>query len=131
MAAQCFKTDVLVVGGGLAGFHAAITAREAGAKVIMVEKNYSGTSGHSTFARDMMLFHEEWGDCLQDWRDQFIHIGEYINDQEWVDILLKEGYDRFRDMVNWGMPFYLREPGTTGFPGDDHPYGNEIGRAHV
>lgn len=126
MAAQCFKTDVLVVGGGLAGFHAAITAREAGAKVIMVEKNYSGTSGHSTFARDMMLFHEEWGDCLQDWRDQFIHIGEYINDQEWVDILLKEGYDRFRDMVNWGMPFYLREPGTTGFPGDDHPYGNAV-----
>ena len=39
MAAQCFKTDVLVVGGGLAGFHAAITAREAGAKVIIDRKS--------------------------------------------------------------------------------------------
>ena len=126
MANQHLKTDVLVVGGGLAGFHAGITAREAGARVIMVEKNYSGTSGHSTFARDMMLFHEEWGDKLQDWRDQFIHIGEYINNQDWVDILLKEGYDRYRDMVSWGMPFYLREPGTVGFPGDDHPYGNAV-----
>ena len=85
MAAQCFKTDVLVVGGGLAGFHAAITAREAGAKVIMVEKNYSGTSGHSTFARDMMLFHEEWGDCLQDWRDQFIHSWSLIYSPIWIN----------------------------------------------
>lgn len=126
MAMQHLKTDILVIGGGLAGFHAGITAREAGADVTMVEKNYSGTSGHSTFARDMMLFNEDWGDNLQDWRDQFVHIGEYINDQEWVDILLKEGYDRFRDMVEWGMPFYLREPGTEGFPGDEHPYGNAV-----
>ena len=126
MALKKIKTDVLVIGGGLAGFHAGITAREAGADVVMVEKNYSGTSGHSTFARDMMLFHENWGDNFQDWMDQFTHIGEYVNDQEWVKILLEEGYDRFRDMVRWGMPFYLRDPDTKGFPGDDHPYGNAV-----
>ena len=126
MAITTLKTDILVVGGGMAGFHAGITAREAGADVIIVEKNYSGTSGHSTTARDMMLFHEEWGDKLEDWRQQFIKIGEYINNQEWVDLLLKEGYDRYRDMVDWGMPFYLRDPDTVGFPGDDHPFGNAV-----
>ena len=76
MAITQLKTDILVVGGGMAGFHAGITAREAGADVTIVEKNYSGTSGHSTTARDMMLFHEEWGDNLEDWRQQFIKIGE-------------------------------------------------------
>ena len=38
-------TDVLVVGGGMAGAWAASTAAEAGAKVILVDKGYCGTSG--------------------------------------------------------------------------------------
>jgi succinate dehydrogenase/fumarate reductase flavoprotein subunit len=126
MAYISYKTDILVVGGGLAGCFAAITAREKGRSVILAEKNYCGKSGHSNFARDMMLFHESWGDSLEDWRDQFYHIGEYINDRDWVDILLKEGYDRYRDMVRWGMTFYLREPGTVGMPGEDHKYGNAV-----
>src|SRR5256885_13380926 len=38
-------TDVLVVGGGMAGAWAASAAAEAGAKVILVDKGYCGTSG--------------------------------------------------------------------------------------
>lgn len=125
MIEKRYQTDVLVMGGGLAGCFAAITAREAGAKVILADKNYCGKSGYSNFARDMMLFRAEWGDDLQEWRDQFIHIGEYINDQEWVDILIQESYDRYRDLVRWGMPFYLKGD-IEGTPGEDHPYGNAV-----
>ena len=38
-------TDVLVVGGGMAGAWAASAAAEAGAKVILVDKGCCGTSG--------------------------------------------------------------------------------------
>jgi succinate dehydrogenase/fumarate reductase flavoprotein subunit len=38
-------TDVLVIGGGLAGNWAAAAARRAGAAVILVDKGYCGTSG--------------------------------------------------------------------------------------
>lgn len=38
-------TDVLVIGGGLAGTWAASAARRAGASVILVDKGYCGTSG--------------------------------------------------------------------------------------
>ena len=38
-------TDVLVVGGGMAGAWAASAAAEAGAKVILADKGYCGTSG--------------------------------------------------------------------------------------
>ena len=41
-------TDVLVIGGGPAGTWAAIKAREAGAKVLLVDKGYCGTSGIDT-----------------------------------------------------------------------------------
>jgi succinate dehydrogenase/fumarate reductase flavoprotein subunit len=37
--------DVLVIGGGPAGAWAAVAAAEAGAKVILVDKGYLGTSG--------------------------------------------------------------------------------------
>ena len=39
------NTDVLVVGGGLAGAWAAVAARRAGAAVVLIDKGYVGTSG--------------------------------------------------------------------------------------
>jgi L-aspartate oxidase len=39
------KTDVLVIGGGMAGAWAAASAAKAGASVILAEKGYCGTSG--------------------------------------------------------------------------------------
>ena len=39
------QTDVLVIGGGMAGGWAAIAAARAGAAVILVDKGYCGTSG--------------------------------------------------------------------------------------
>ncbi|HEX7760541.1 MAG TPA: FAD-binding protein [Caulobacteraceae bacterium] len=39
------QTDVLVIGGGLAGGWAAIAAARAGARVMLVDKGYFGTSG--------------------------------------------------------------------------------------
>lgn len=38
-------TDVLVIGGGPAGTWAALAARRAGARVVLVDKGYCGTSG--------------------------------------------------------------------------------------
>jgi succinate dehydrogenase/fumarate reductase flavoprotein subunit len=40
-----FETDVLVIGGGLAGTWAAIAAAREGAAVALVDKGYCGTSG--------------------------------------------------------------------------------------
>lgn len=39
------ETDVLVIGGGPAGTWAALSARRAGARVVLVDKGYCGTSG--------------------------------------------------------------------------------------
>ena len=47
MVEKRLSTDVLVIGGGLAGCFAAVKAAEAGAKVILSDKNYCGKSGNS------------------------------------------------------------------------------------
>ncbi len=109
MAEKRLKTDVLVIGGGLAGCFTAVTARESGAEVILAEKNYCGKTGSSHYARDIMIFKEEWGDNFGEWMSQFDMIGEHIINQEWAEIILRESYPRFRDLVDWGVPFYLND----------------------
>jgi L-aspartate oxidase len=44
------ETDVLVIGGGLAGSWAATAAARAGAEVVIAEKGYCGTSGVTALA---------------------------------------------------------------------------------
>ena len=44
------ETDVLVIGGGLAGFFAGIRAKELGVDVTIVDKAYAGKSGGAAFA---------------------------------------------------------------------------------
>jgi len=50
------KTDVLVVGSGMAGLLAAVKAHDAGAKVLMVSKGGPGTSGQTPFARGIFAY---------------------------------------------------------------------------
>jgi succinate dehydrogenase/fumarate reductase flavoprotein subunit len=45
METQGFECEVLVIGGGLAGAWSAIAAARAGARVILADKGYVGTSG--------------------------------------------------------------------------------------
>ncbi|WP_322818065.1 FAD-dependent tricarballylate dehydrogenase TcuA [Tepidiforma sp.] len=59
-AAARYETDVLVVGGGIAGLSAAVTARQAGAHVILIEKApREHRGGNTRFADAQMRFPHE------------------------------------------------------------------------
>jgi succinate dehydrogenase/fumarate reductase flavoprotein subunit len=49
------ETDVLVLGGGIAGCHAAINAKRKGARVVLVEKGATKWSGHGGAGVDHWL----------------------------------------------------------------------------
>ncbi len=113
MLDKLIETDVLVIGGGLAGCFAAMRASELGVDVTLVDKNYVGKTGCSYYATSILVFNEEWGDDFEAWKAQFVKTGEYVVDQRWVEIVLRESYPRFLDLVSWGIPFY-RKDGTVG-----------------
>ena len=53
---KVIDTDVLVIGGGMAGCFAAIKAREQGVGVLLVDKGYTGKSGQTPFASHFSVF---------------------------------------------------------------------------
>lgn len=59
---KVFSTDVLVIGGGMAGIFAAVKAREQGLKVTLVDKGYVSKTGSTAFAGGYYgVFNPEWG----------------------------------------------------------------------
>ena len=84
-----YSCDVLVVGCGWAGLHAAVTASKAGAKVVVVDKGKPGYSGLSPFSQGASYylpgFDEEEGCLLAGQRG-----GEYIANMKWFRIWMEE-----------------------------------------
>ena len=58
-ADKAYETDVLVIGGGMAGLFAAVKAHDAGAKVMMISKGRLGASGQTPFAKGMFAYDEK------------------------------------------------------------------------
>lgn len=100
------ETDVLVIGGGMAGTFAAIKAREAGTrKVMLVSKGKMGKDSIACFAAGAftIIFPE-------DDREELIRMwglseayGAGLYDEEWLNIWLEENYDRVLEMERWGV----------------------------
>ncbi len=102
-------TDVLVIGGGMAGMFAAIKAREQGLDVTLTDKGYVGKSGSTAYAEGDILFFRKSKDDLQEWLDIISKRTEYINNREWDAICLTEAEDRYDDLVSWGVEFYEKD----------------------
>ena len=113
-----FETDVLVIGGGLAGCFAAIKAKENGADVVLVDKGYVGKTGGSPYAAQTMVFNPEWGHDLDAWMEQVNVLGEYVNNRQWNEIVFKESYDRFKDLQAYGVKFMEKDGEVVQIP---HP----------
>ncbi|MDX2446164.1 MAG: FAD-binding protein, partial [Desulfobacterales bacterium] len=50
------ETDILVIGGGIAGMFAAVKGHDAGAKVMLVSKGRLGSSGQTPFAKGIFAY---------------------------------------------------------------------------
>jgi len=116
------ETDVLVIGGGMAGSFAAIKAREKGLDVTLVDKGYAGKSGSTPYAFWYAVFNPEWGHDLSAWTNHVNTVGEHLNHREWTEIVFNESFARYQDLVSYGVEFVKDKDGkvkTYSFPGID------------
>ena len=128
MKEQVVKTDVLCIGGGIAGLMAAIRAAEAGAKVVIAEKcnalhSGRGRAGNDHFwcyipevhGADMEAFKKE---CLKGPKLKLMQAG---TGTEVLNTFLRKSFDIVKLWDNWGIPMKYHgrwEFSGHSFPGD-------------
>ena len=103
------ETDVLVIGGGLAGCMAGIKAGESGLKVTVAEKANTLSSGCAGTGVDhswayIPMIHERMGWTIEDLIEdhaQLIARG-FIN-KELLRLVARENYDRMLDLEKFGV----------------------------
>jgi succinate dehydrogenase/fumarate reductase flavoprotein subunit len=107
--------DVAVLGGGPAGVWAALSAAEAGAQVVLIDKGYIGTSG-ATAPSNTTIIH-----TLPDTKDRAAAVerrvkrGLGLTGREVVERVLQETYLQLQRLAAWGYPFPVREDGSPFF----------------
>ncbi len=119
MAGRKIETDVLVVGGGGAGFRAAIAAREKGAKVTLLSKGPLARCGASPmagadFTLDGKSMNElgrdgDPGDSKEKCFNDIVTQGYYLNNQKLVQQYLDRAPRLMKDIMDYGTEIKLSD----------------------
>ena len=104
-----FESDVLVIGGGMAGFFAALRATDKGQKVLLVDKGITGKSGFTPWANTFSVFDESLGDKKEDWIRGAQLRGEYIVNLDYFNMQIEDSLARYKDLVRWGLINFKKE----------------------
>src|SRR4051812_44794523 len=130
-------TDVLVIGGGVAGLRASIAAAEEGADVLLLTKDTVDES-NTWYAQGGIAAVLQPLDSYQSHVDDTEKGGAGLCDHEAVDIVVREGPQRVLELLEWGVHFdkdaakphglaFTREGGHS-FARILHAYGDATGK---
>ncbi|KPL54650.1 oxidoreductase [Prosthecomicrobium hirschii] len=104
------QADVLVIGGGPAGAWAAFSAAQAGAKVVLADKGYFGTSGATAPSNT-----GTW--CVPPGEGR-AHVVERrwqrtggLAEPRWMTRCVDRAYESLLRLVEWGYPFPTDDTG--------------------
>jgi succinate dehydrogenase/fumarate reductase flavoprotein subunit len=119
MAERNIQTDVLVVGGGGAGFRAAIGAREAGVRALMLSKGPFARCGATPMAgADFTLdgrslnklgFPGAPDDTEEKFFNDMVTQGYYLNNQKLVEQYIRKAPERLKELFDWGLKVLFSE----------------------
>ena len=130
-------TDVLVIGGGVAGLRAAIAAADAKADVLVLTKDTVDQS-NTWYAQGGIAAVLQPADSYQSHVDYTEKGGAGLCDHAAVDVVVKEGPQRVLELLEWGANFdkqagnahglaFTREGGHS-FARILHAYGDATGK---
>ena len=112
------RTDILVIGAGGAGARAAIEAatRDPEMKIVILNQGPIGKSGLTAMANGGMVWVEHQDDSPEALFEDILRYGCYLNEQNLVDALTREGAQRAYELINWGAKMIPTSSGKVSSP---------------
>ena len=106
--------DLLIIGAGLAGLTAALTAAESGLKVLLAFKPKDATESNSAYAQGGIAAYVEWNtpDSLEQHVQDTLEAGAGYNNEVVVRHILAEGNDAIKTLMRYGVAFDLDPEGV-------------------
>lgn len=106
-----FDADVLVIGGGPAGTWAAIRAAGRGARVVLADKGFCGTSGATAAAGTGVWYIDPDPALREAAMANREKLGGYLQDRRWMARVLDSTYAQSNQLAEWGYPYPVDEAG--------------------
>ncbi|MBI3931629.1 MAG: FAD-dependent oxidoreductase, partial [Chloroflexi bacterium] len=114
--------DVLVVGSGVSGLCAAISAREQGAEVILIEKAAIEERGGNTKFADAQIRYPHAADEFyprnyteDDYRNDFMRISQGRANPELIEVIVRNAADTVEWLTYRGIEWEAGYPHTAGY----------------
>jgi succinate dehydrogenase/fumarate reductase flavoprotein subunit len=117
------EVDVLVIGGGPAGAWAAISASARGARVVLADKGFCGTSGATAAAGTGVWYVPPDEGARERAKASRFKLGGELAEQAWMDRVLDQTWINAQQLAEWGYPFPVDESGEqrrTSLQGPDY-----------
>lgn len=116
-------TDLLIIGSGIGGLTTAIKLAEARPdwKVTVLTKTSEGESNTRYAQGGVAAVWDGATDSFVKHKEDTLDAGDGLCDEEVVDIVVKEGPDRVRDIIAWGARFDKKD--------NDYDLGREGGHS--
>ncbi|HYX18387.1 MAG TPA: FAD-binding protein [Nostoc sp.] len=105
------ESDVLVIGGGPAGTWAAWSAASSGARVILVDKGYCGTTGCAAASGNGVWYVPPDPEARETAKASRESLGGFLSDRNWMDRVLNQTYINVNQLAKWGYPFPTDDEG--------------------
>jgi len=100
-----FDADVLVLGGGPAGTWAAVSAAERGARVVLADKGFCGTSGATAAAGTGVWYVDPDPSLREAAMASREKIGGYLQDRRWMARTLDCTFAQSNRLAEWDYPY--------------------------
>ncbi|MBD2516201.1 FAD-binding protein [Nostoc sp. FACHB-973] len=105
------QADVLVIGGGPAGTWAAWSAASSGARVVLVDKGYCGTTGCAAASGNGVWYVPPDPEARETAKASRESLGGFLSDRNWMDRVLNQTYVNVNQLAEWGYPFPTDDEG--------------------
>lgn len=109
MRTETMAAEVAVIGGGAAGWVAALEARRAGAEVLLLNK--TSPQGPSSTSLSFGAFRvAESASAREEHFAQSRAAGKFLNDEKLLKVMVEQAFERVKGLEEFGVPLLFEDP---------------------